>query len=83
MFRKKSHAQVIGAELQEGLAHIGSAVTEAGRATAEQLGPRYEAASKAAQKTLERDVTPRLEAAVAAVGPRLEAARDALEPRIE
>ncbi|MFC7571792.1 hypothetical protein ACFQX8_04640 [Klenkia terrae] len=58
MFRKKSHAQVIGAELQEGLAHIGSAVGEASRATAEHLGPRYEAAAKSAQKTLEKDVAP-------------------------
>ncbi|MCO7220820.1 hypothetical protein [Klenkia sp. PcliD-1-E] len=83
MFRKKSHAQVIGEELQEGLAHIGSAVSEAGRATAEHLGPRYEAAAKSAHKTLEKDVAPRVEAAVAAVAPRLEAARDALEPQLK
>ena len=44
MFRKKSHAEVIGAELQEGLAHIGAAVTEARQAAAEQLKPQVDAA---------------------------------------
>ena len=36
VFRKKTHGQIIGEELHEGLAHIGTAVAEAGRAAAEQ-----------------------------------------------
>jgi hypothetical protein len=40
VFRKKTRGQVIGAELQEGFTHIGTAVSEAGRLAAEQLGPR-------------------------------------------
>ena len=34
VFRKKTRGQVIGAELQEGFAHIGVAATEAGRLAA-------------------------------------------------
>ena len=49
VFRKKSRGQVIGAELQEGFAHLGTAVSEAGRLAAEQLGPRVEAAREAAR----------------------------------
>ena len=48
VFRKKTRGQVIGAELQEGFAHIGVAASEAGRLAAEQLGPRVEAAREAA-----------------------------------
>ncbi|OMQ16218.1 hypothetical protein A7K94_0204080, partial [Modestobacter sp. VKM Ac-2676] len=60
MFRKKSSTEVIGTELQEGLAHIGAAVTEARRAAAEQLGPQVAAATKAAQQTYAADVAPRV-----------------------
>ena len=50
MFRKKTRGQVIGAELQEGFSHLGTAVAEASRAVAEELGPRVEAAQKAAAR---------------------------------
>jgi hypothetical protein len=53
VFRKKTHGQVIGAELQEGFAHIGVAATEAGRLAAEQLGPRVAAAREAAGPALD------------------------------
>jgi hypothetical protein len=97
VFRKKTRGQVIGAELQEGFTHIGSAVSEAGRLAAEQLGPRVEAARDAAGPAFEasrKAVAPKVAAAVAAaapavasardtLGPRVEAARDALGPRVE
>ena len=76
MFRKKSHAEVIGAELQEGLAHIGAAVSEARRATSEQLKPQVDAAVKAAQLAYATEVVPRVGAAAVALTPALEAARD-------
>ena len=66
MFRKKSRTEVIGAELQEGFAHIGAAVTEARKATAEQLRPQVEAATKAAQLAYAADVAPRPSAVRAA-----------------
>ena len=87
MFRKKTRGQVIGAELQEGFAHIGVAATEAGRLAAEQLGPRVAAAQKAA--------APKLDAAQKAVGPEgrrrhggrgdrpWPSARDTIAPRVE
>ena len=53
VFRKKTRGQVIGAELQEGFAHIGVAATEAGRLAAEQLGPRVAAAREAAGPELD------------------------------
>ena len=67
VFRKKTHGEVITAELQEGFSHLGTAVAEAGRAAAEQLAPRVEAAREAA--------APRLEAA-------RESAREAVAPRV-
>ena len=39
VFRKKTRGQVIAAELQEGLSHIQTAMTEAGRAAADGAGP--------------------------------------------
>ena len=63
MFRKKTRGQVIGAELQEGFAHIGVAATEAGRLAAEQLGPRVDADPP------EVAVGPKVAAAVAAAAP--------------
>ncbi|MFP5369280.1 MAG: hypothetical protein ACLGI3_00800, partial [Actinomycetes bacterium] len=63
MYRKKTPGQVIGAELQEGFTHIGSAVSEAGRLAVEQLGPRVEAAREAA--------APAFEAAQKAVVPKV------------
>jgi hypothetical protein len=75
VFRKKTRGQVIGAEFQEGLAHIGIAATEAGRLAAEQLGPRVDAAKVA--------VAPKVAAAVAAATPAVEAAREAITPRVE
>ncbi|MGY2084423.1 hypothetical protein [Blastococcus sp. SYSU DS0539] len=97
MFRKKTRGEVISAEVQEGLAHLGTAATEAGRAAAEQFGPRVEAARDAAGPALEaaqRAVAPKVAAAVAVaapavatardtLGPRMEAARDALGPRVD
>ena len=47
VFRTQTRGQVIAAELQEGLSHLGTAVTEARRAAAEELAPRIEAASDA------------------------------------
>lgn len=75
MFRKKTHGQVIGTELQEGFAHIGTAATEAGRLAAEHLGPRMAAAQKAA--------APKLEAAQKAMAPAVASAREAVGPRVE
>ncbi|MGY1887183.1 hypothetical protein ACI799_17980 [Blastococcus sp. SYSU DS0753] len=86
VFRKKTRGEIISAEVQEGLSHLGTAVTEAGRAAADQLTPHVEAAQRA--------VAPKMAAAVAAaapavasardtLGPRVEAARDALTPRVE
>jgi hypothetical protein len=97
VFRKKTHGQIIGEELQEGFSHIGTAVAEAGRAAAEQLAPRVEAAREATGPALDAAklaVAPRVAAAVAAaapavltareaIAPRVEAARDALGPRVE
>ncbi|MCZ2857167.1 hypothetical protein [Blastococcus sp. VKM Ac-2987] len=97
VFRKKTRGEIISAEVQEGLAHLGTAVTEAGRAAAEQLGPRVEAARDAAGPALEaaqRAVAPKMAAAVAVaapavasardtLGPRVDAARDALGPRVD
>ena len=48
MVRKKTRGQVIGTELQEGFAHIGTAAGEAGRLAVEQLAPRVAAAREAA-----------------------------------
>ena len=75
VFRKKTRGQVIGAELQEGFAHIGIAATEAGRLAAEQLGPRVDAAKIA--------VAPAVAAVAAAAAAAVEAARDAIVPRVE
>jgi hypothetical protein len=93
VFRKKSRGQVIGAELQEGFAHLGTAMSEAGRLAAEQLGPRVEAAREAATPAYEaaqKAVVPKVAAAVAAAAPAVEAARegvatarDTLAPRVE
>jgi hypothetical protein len=97
VFRKKTRGQVIAAELQEGLSHIQTAMTEAGRAAAEELGPRIAAARDAAGPALgaaQLAVAPRVAAAVAvtapavasareAIGPRVEAAQKALAPRVE
>jgi hypothetical protein len=86
VFRKKTRGQVIGAELQEGFSHLGTAVTEAGRAVAEELAPRVEAAQKAAGPRIEaaqKAVTPKMAAAVAAAGPAIATARDTVAPRVE
>lgn len=86
MFRKKTHGQIIGEELQEGLAHIGTAVAEARRAATEQLAPRVEAAREASGPALDAAkgaVVPRVAAAVAVAAPAVEAARDALTPRVD
>ena len=53
VFRKKTHGQVIGTELHEGLAHFGVAASEAGRLAAEQLGPRVAAAREVAGPALD------------------------------
>jgi hypothetical protein len=86
VFRKKTRSQVIGAELQEGFAHIGIAATEAGRLAAEQIGPRVDAAQKAMAPKVAAAVaaaTPAVDAARDAIAPRVEAARDAIAPRVE
>jgi hypothetical protein len=86
VFRKKTHGQIIGEELHEGLAHIGTAVAEARRAATEQLVPRVEAAREASGPALDAArgaVAPRVAAAVAVAAPAAEAARDALAPRVE
>jgi hypothetical protein len=90
VFRKKTRGQVIGAELQEGFAHIGVAATEAGRLAAEQLGPRVAAAREAAgpaldaaQKAAALKVAPKVAAAVAVAAPAVSSARDAVAPRVE
>ncbi|TFV44197.1 hypothetical protein, partial [Blastococcus sp. TF02A-35] len=79
MFRKKTRGQVIGAELQEGFAHIGVAATEAGRYAAEQFGPRVAAAREATGPALDaaqRAVAPKVAAAVAVAAPAVAGARD-------
>jgi hypothetical protein len=88
--RKKTHGEVIGAELQEGLTHISNAVAEASRAAAEQLGPRVEVAQKAAgpaleaaQKAVEARVAPKVAVAVATAAPAVGTTRAALAPRVE
>ncbi|SNR34644.1 hypothetical protein SAMN06272737_103292 [Blastococcus mobilis] len=90
VFRKKTRGQVIGAELQEGFAHIGVAATEAGRLAAEQLGPRVAAAREAAgpaldaaQKAAALKVAPKVAAAVAVAAPAVSSARDAVAPRVD
>jgi hypothetical protein len=94
VFRKKTRGQVIGAELQEGLTHLGNAAAEAGRAAAEQLAPRVEAAQRAAGPALETaqkaveakvatTVAPKVAAAVAAAAPAVATARDTVGPRVE
>jgi hypothetical protein len=86
VFRTQSRSEVIGAELQEGLSHLGAAATEAGWAAAEQLAPRVEAAREAAGPVLEsaREVlAPRMAAAVAVAAPAVASAREALTPRVE
>jgi hypothetical protein len=93
VFRKKSRGQVIGAELQEGFTHIGTAVSEAGRLAVEQLAPRVEAAREAATPAFEaaqKAVVPKVAAAVAVAAPAVASAkesvataRDTLAPRVE
>ncbi|RBY82551.1 hypothetical protein DQ238_04530 [Geodermatophilus sp. TF02-6] len=85
MARKKTHGQIIGEELQEGLAHIEAALAEAGRAAAEQLAPRVEAAREATGPTLEAAklaVVPRMAAAAAVAAPAVETARDTLTAQV-
>jgi hypothetical protein len=86
VFRKKTHGQVIGAELQEGFTHIGTAMSEAGRLAVEQLGPRVEAARDAAGPAFEasrKAVAPKMAAAKAAAAPAVASAREAFAPRVE
>jgi hypothetical protein len=90
VFRKKTRGEVISAELQEGFSHLGTAVTEAGRAVAEELVPRVEAAREvagprieAAQKAAQKAVAPRVAAAVAAATPVVTTARENLSPRVD
>jgi hypothetical protein len=93
VFRKKTRGQVIGAELQEGFTHIGTAMSEAGRLAAEQLGPRVEAAREAATPAFEaaqKAVVPKVAAAVAVAAPAVASAkesvasaRDTIGPRVE
>ena len=81
MFRKKTHGQIIGEELQEGLVHIGTAVAEARKAATEQLAPRVEAAREASGPALDAAkgaVAPRVAAAAAVAAPAVEAALDAI-----
>ncbi|WP_156036497.1 hypothetical protein [Blastococcus sp. URHD0036] len=86
MFRKKTRGQVIAAELQEGLSHIQTAMTEAGRAAADELGPRIVAAREAAGPKVaaaQSAVAPKVAAAVAVAAPAVASARDAVGPRFE
>jgi hypothetical protein len=90
VFRKQTRGQVIGAELQEGFAHIGVAATEAGRLAAEQLGPRVAAAREAAgpaldaaQKAAALKVVPKVAAAAAVAAPALSSARESVAPRVD
>jgi hypothetical protein len=86
VFRKKTHGQIIGEELQEGLVHIGTAVAEARKAAAEQVVPRVEAAREATGPALDAAkgaVAPKVAAAAAVAAPAVEAARDALTPRVD
>ncbi|WP_197022208.1 hypothetical protein, partial [Candidatus Blastococcus massiliensis] len=83
MFRKKTRGQVIGTELQEGFAHIGTAATEAGRLAVEQLGPRMVAAREAAAPRIDaaqKAVAPKFAAAAAAAAPAVASARETLAP---
>lgn len=90
MFRKQTRGQVIGAELQEGFAHIGVAATEAGRLAVDQLGPRVAAAREAAGPALDAaaqaatlKVVPKVAAAVAVAAPAVASARKAVAPGVE
>jgi hypothetical protein len=86
VFRKKTRGQVIGAELQEGFSHLGTAVAEASRAVAEELGPRVEAAQKAAAPHIEaaqKAMSPKVAAAVAAAAPVVASARESVAPKVE
>src|SRR3954454_19794410 len=90
VFRKQTRGQVIGAELQEGFTHIGTAVSEAAHLAAEQLAPRVEAAREAAGPALEaaRDaprqaVAPKVAAALAVAAPAVTTAKDTIGPRVE
>jgi hypothetical protein len=94
VFRKQTRGQVIGAELQEGFTHIGTAVSEAGRLATEQLAPRLEAAREAAGPALDaaleaavvaaqRAVVPKVAAAAAVAAPALATARDSITPRLD
>jgi hypothetical protein len=90
VFRKQTRGQVIGAELQEGFTHIGTAVSEAAHLAAEQLAPRMESAREAAGPALgaaveatQRAVAPKVAAAVAAAAPAVASAKDAIGPRVE
>src|SRR4051795_12208174 len=86
VFRKKTRGQVIGAELQEGFSHLGTAVAEASRAVAEELAPRVEAAQKAAAPRIEaaqKAVTPRVPAGAPPAAPAIAPARDTVGPRVE
>jgi hypothetical protein len=86
VFRKKTHGQIIGEELQEGLVHIGTAVAEARKAATEQLAPRVEAAREASGPALDAAkgaVAPKVAAAAAVAAPAVEAALDAIAPRVE
>ncbi|MGY1773074.1 hypothetical protein [Blastococcus sp. SYSU D00813] len=86
VFRKKTRGQVIAAELQEGFSHIGTAMTEAGRAAADELAPRIAAARDAAGPALgaaQLAVAPKVAAAVAVAAPAVASAREAIGPRVE
>src|SRR3954470_2424864 len=86
VFRKKTRGEVIGAELQEGFSHLGTAVTEASHAIAEELAPRVVAAREVAGPRIEaaqKAVVPRVAAAVAATAPVMAGARETLVPRVE
>ena len=83
VFRKKTHGQVIGAELQEDFAHFGVAASEAGRLAAEQLGPRVHAAREAAGPALDaaqKAVRTQGRGAVAVAAPAVHSAREAVVP---
>jgi hypothetical protein len=86
VFRKKTRGQVIAAELQEGFSHIGTAMTEAGRAAAAELAPRIAVARDAAGPALgaaQLAVAPKVAAAVAVAAPAVSSAREAIGPRVE
>ncbi|MGY1741051.1 MULTISPECIES: hypothetical protein [unclassified Blastococcus] len=86
VFRKKTRGQVIAAELQEGFSHIGTAMTEAGRAAADELAPRLAAAREAAAPAIgaaQLAVAPKVAAAAAVAAPAVASARHAIAPRVE